>query len=210
MKKIIPLLFVLLMAVGCDAGGLKAVFKNGEVVYTNISKNLFFSNAFMYSSHSKKQIMELIEKISKRYGVSVRLAEAIAEIESDFNPNSVSSANAKGVMQLIDETARDYGVKNPFDPEENIRGGIRFLKHLINKYHDPKLVAAAYNAGETAVDRYGGVPPYPETERYVRKFMRVYSFKKAPRQKHRKRSTPKHSRIVKKGSVYTNLEVGLW
>ncbi len=209
MKKIFFLLF-LLVAINSSAGKLKAVRKSGEVVYTNIGKNLFFSNAFRYSNYSKKQIIKLIEKIAKGHGVSVRLAKAIAEIESDFNPRSVSSANAKGVMQLMDETAKDYGVKNPFDPKENIKGGILFLRHLINKYHDPKLVAAAYNAGETAVDRYGGVPPYPETERYVRKFMRVYGSKSGVWHKYQKRGTARYRKIVKKGGVYTNIGVGLW
>ncbi len=209
MKKVLPLLF-LFMALNCSAGGLRAVFKNGEVVYTNISKNLFFSNAFRYSNYSKRKIIKLVEKIAKRYGVSVRVAKAIAEIESDFNPESVSSANAKGVMQLMDETAKDYGVENPFNPEENIRGGVRFLKHLIDKYHDIKLVAAAYNAGETAVDKYGGIPPYPETERYVRKFMRVYSSGRTVSYGYKKRATKRRMGIVKKGGVYTNLGAGLW
>ncbi len=207
MKKILSLLF-LFMVVNSNAGGLKAVFKHGEVVYTNISKNLFFSNAFRYSNYGKKRIIKLIERIAGQYGVSVKLARAIAEIESDFNPNSISSASAKGVMQLMDETAREYGVKNPFNPEENIRGGVRFLKHLIEKYHDPRLVAAAYNAGETAVDKYGGVPPYPETERYVKKFMRVYGLKEFVR--HKRKAVLRHRRIVKEGNTYTNVGVGLW
>ncbi|HSR02263.1 MAG TPA: lytic transglycosylase domain-containing protein, partial [Methylophilaceae bacterium] len=97
------------------------------------------------------------------------------KVESNFNPNATSPKNAKGLMQLIPETAARFNVKKPYDPEENIRGGLAYLQWLFAYYEgDVRLVAAAYNAGEKAVDRYKGIPPYPETRRYVTKIYNLY------------------------------------
>ncbi|WP_022669585.1 lytic transglycosylase domain-containing protein [Hippea alviniae] len=190
------------------SGSLRLVKKNGEVVYTNLSSNLFFARAFREAS-SKSEVMKLIKKISKRYGVDYKLVVAIAKIESDFDANAVSNKGAKGVMQLMDKTAKFYGVDDPYDVEKNVEGGVRFLKHLIEKYHDVKLVAAAYNAGETAVDRYKGIPPYRETRRYVEKFLRVYNGKKVVYVADKR--TKKHiNRLRKVGNVYTNIGYSLW
>ncbi len=203
------LIIFVLLSITCYASDLRIVLKDGVPVVTNISRNIFFANAFRYSHLSRQRIMDMVASMARRYGVDVKLAQAIAKIESNYNPNSVSSAGAKGVMQLMDGTAKSYGVKDPFDVRENIRGGILFLKHLIAKYHDVRLVAAAYNAGETAVDKYNGIPPYSETQRYVRKFMSVYSGKRTKLHLHRSRILV-NRKIVKRGDVYTNIGKSLW
>lgn len=182
--------------------------KSGKVVYTNITRGVFFRAAFK-SGYSKSKVLQLIEDAAKRYGVDSALVKAIAKIESDYNPMATSSKSAKGVMQLMDKTAKFYGVEDPYDVEQNIKGGVLFLKHLIEKYHDVRLVAAAYNAGETAVDRYKGIPPYAETRRYVEKFLRVYKggYRLAVKHRYTHRS---FRRIVYKNGVFTNLKAGLW
>lgn len=96
------------------------------------------------------------------------LVDSVIRVESNYNPNAVSSAGAEGLMQLIPSTARRFGVSNSFHPQQNIEGGVRYLKYLMELYHgDERLALAAYNAGEGAVARYKGIPPYPETQNYV-------------------------------------------
>lgn len=122
----------------------------------------------------KRRVVELIRKLSPRYSVDTRLALAVASVESNFNISARSPKNAQGVMQLIPETAARFNVRNPYNAEQNIRGGLAYLRWL-EKYFKGDLVRviAAYNAGEGAVDRYGGIPPYDETQAYV---MRVLHF----------------------------------
>jgi len=201
-------LLVIFVSLNCNARGLRARVENGEVVFTNISKNLFFANAFRYSTVGKAKILKIIKEMAKKYNVDAKLVMAIAKIESDYNPRSVSPTGAKGIMQLMDKTAKEYGVNNPLNVKQNIKGGILFLKHLINKYHNVKLVAAAYNAGETAVDSYGGIPPYRETQRYVKKFLKAYSGSLYLRSTRRKHILKR--KIVENNGVFTNLGNGLW
>ncbi len=99
------------------------------------------------------------------------LFEAMVGAESSFNPNSVSKAGAKGLAQLMPETARLLGVTNPFDPDQNLQAGAKYLGQMMAKFGDPKLALAAYNAGPGAVQRYGGIPPFPETRQYVDRVM---------------------------------------
>ena len=113
---------------------------------------------------------------SKRYQVDPYLVKAVIKVESNFNPRAVSSKKAMGMMQLIPETASIYGVGDPFDPEDNIDGGVRHLRDLIEYFGgDLELALSAYNAGKDAVIRYGyDIPPYPETEAYVQKVLAYY------------------------------------
>jgi hypothetical protein len=118
---------------------------------------------------------KIIERHSDRYGVDPVLVRAVIQTESDFNPRCVSSKGARGLMQLMPETAKRYGVQRIFDPEENIRGGIRYLADLLEMFpRDLPRVLAAYNAGENAVLRYAGIPPYEETMTYVKRTLTVY------------------------------------
>jgi hypothetical protein len=113
-----------------------------------------------------------IREISERHGMSPALVEAVIRVESAFNPLAVSPKGARGLMQLMPGTANALGVQDAFDPRQNIDGGVRHLRRLIDRYPgDLPLAVAAYNAGEGAVDSYGGIPPYPETQQYVRKVL---------------------------------------
>jgi len=122
-----------------------------------------------------RKVMDLVLKLAPEYGVYPRLAMAIIRAESNFNPAALSPKNAQGLMQLIPETAERFNVKKPFDPEQNIRGGLSYLRWLLAYFKgDVALVAAAYNAGEGAVNRFGGIPPYPETQGYVKRIREIF------------------------------------
>jgi len=122
----------------------------------------------------RRTVAALIRKLAPSFGVDARFALAIAAVESNFNPRARSPKDAGGVMQLIPATAERFGVKNVFDPEQNVRGGLAYLRWLLKRFAgDTVLSAAAYNAGEGAVDRYRGVPPYAETQAYVRRVARL-------------------------------------
>jgi len=116
----------------------------------------------------RRDVAELVTRLAPDYGVDPDLALAIASVESNFNPSAVSPKNAQGVMQLIPATAERFNVGNALDAHQNVAGGLSYLRWLLAYFEgDVRLVAAAYNAGEGAVERHGGVPPYPETQAYV-------------------------------------------
>lgn len=133
------------------------------------------SDEFNYTSEKQRQLADLVRRLSPEYGIEPRLALAIARTESNLNPNAVSSKNAQGLMQLIPETSARFNVKKPFDPEQNVRGGLAYLRWLLAYFRgDVALVAAGYNAGEGAVNRYLGIPPYAETRGYVQRILEVF------------------------------------
>ena len=120
------------------------------------------------SSRGPEAFEDIIQDACQKYRVQPELVRAVIKAESNHNPEAVSSAGAKGLMQLMPATARSLGVKDAFDPEENIHGGVRLLRQLLNRYHgDVDLALAAYNAGTVAVDRYQDIPPFRETQIYV-------------------------------------------
>lgn len=122
-----------------------------------------------------QKVLGLVQQLAPQYGVSPRLAMAIMRTESNFNPTAVSPKNAQGLMQLIPETAERFNVKKPFDPEQNIRGGLAYLRWLLAYFQgNIALVAAGYNAGEGAVNRYAGIPPYAETQGYVKRIREIF------------------------------------
>lgn len=116
-----------------------------------------------------------IRDASGRYGVPERLVQAVIRVESAFNPRAVSVKGARGLMQLMPETASMLGVQNSFDPQQNIEGGVRHLRGLIDRFgNDLPMALAAYNAGERAVVSYRGIPPFPETRDYVTRVLYHY------------------------------------
>ena len=117
----------------------------------------------------------IIERYAAKYRVDPTLVRAVIQVESDFNPSCVSSKGARGLMQLMPGTARQYGVSSIHDPEQNISGGVHYLSDLMQLFRDdlPRALAA-YNAGENAVLKYGGIPPYEETGTYVKRALTVY------------------------------------
>ena len=121
------------------------------------------------------EIEKLVQQTAKRYKVDPKLVRAVIQVESDYDPQALSSKGAMGLMQLIPETAQRYGVRNPYNAKQNIDGGVNYLKHLLETFNgDVTLTLAAYNAGENAVIRRGGVPRIPETVNYVRKVRNLY------------------------------------
>ena len=116
----------------------------------------------------------LIGLTAKQHEVPAALIKAVIAAESDFDPEAVSSAGAQGLMQLMPSTARQLGVGDPLRPAENVRGGVRYLREMIDRYGELRLALAAYNAGPAAVDRYGGIPPYRETRDYVKRVLTYY------------------------------------
>ena len=120
-------------------------------------------------------VEQVVRSEAPSYGLDPQLVLAVAAVESGFDRYAVSPKNAQGIMQLIPETARRFGVSNPYDIRDNLRGGMKYLQYLLGYFNgNIKLALAGYNAGEGAVIRYGGVPPYAETINYIEKVMRAY------------------------------------
>ena len=127
---------------------------------------------------------EIINRRATEQHLDPRLIKAVINAESGGDTTAISPKGAKGLMQLMDSTATGVGVADPFDPDDNVRGGVAYLKQLLNRYDgDTTLALAAYNAGPAAVDRHQGIPPYAETQAYVRKVMDNYA-------QHRDNETP--------------------
>jgi soluble lytic murein transglycosylase-like protein len=120
---------------------------------------------------------DIIETVAAQQGVEPRLVHALIQVESAYQSQARSRKGAMGLMQLMPDTARRYSVSNAYDPRANIEAGVRHLKSLLGRFELP-LALAAYNAGEAAVERFGGIPPYPETQNYVRQVMRLFGAKR--------------------------------
>lgn len=124
---------------------------------------------------SKSEILNLIDATANKYGVDNKLVRALVKQESGFNPNAKSRVGAMGLMQLMPATAAGLGVKDPYDPVQNLEGGVKYLKSMLQSFNGNKILAlAAYNAGPNAVKKYNGVPPYKETQNYVRSILSMY------------------------------------
>ena len=140
------------------------------------SANTTAANATSSGSvSSPENLEEYFKEASETYGVDINLLKAIARQESNFNPSATSSAGAMGVMQLMPSTAKGLGVTNAYDAQQNIMGGAKLMAQNLQKYNgDVSLALAAYNAGGGNVDKYGGIPPFKETQNYVKKVLGYY------------------------------------
>lgn len=176
------------------------IVKNGRVIYTNIkpmndnydlvrvSKHRsaaatlsyrigYFSGDRVAYSGNKKKFVDIVNEKARRYRVDPKLVHAVIQTESAYDAAAISSAGAVGLMQLMPDTAKRYGVVDRRDPDQNIEGGTRYLKDLIEMFTpNLDLAVAAYNAGENAVIKYNyTIPPYPETQNYVRQVLSLYN-----------------------------------
>jgi soluble lytic murein transglycosylase-like protein len=162
---------------------VKADSRTGRLVRSAVMQPKIAAAQISQSDDNKPvtgNIDDLIDSIATEQGVESQLVRSVIRAESNYNPHAVSPKGAQGIMQLIPSTAQRFGVENTFDTVENIRGGVRYLRFLLDYYQgDYARTIAAYNAGEAAVDKYNGIPPYAETQNYV---FRVAKNLKAERQ----------------------------
>ncbi len=147
--------------------------RGGQGSYSALPSTPFNVEAYLArQSPGKQKLVTMLRHAAKHHKVDARLVLAIAIAESNLNSRAVSPKNAQGLMQLIPETQQRFGVTRPFDPAQNIKGGVSYLKWLDRRFDgDWVLISAAYNAGEKAVERYGGIPPYDETQEYVKRVL---------------------------------------
>lgn len=150
---------------------LVAVVTPDEVLHADASTT-FVLPAYEAPKPVSSSVPELIDRLALQFGVPTKLAHALIRVESNYQPDAVSPKGAMGLMQLMPALAKYYAVDDPFDPEQNLTAGLQHLKTLLDRFGDDTATAlAAYNAGEPAVAKYGKVPPYPETQDYVRRIM---------------------------------------
>jgi soluble lytic murein transglycosylase-like protein len=181
---VVTIVFLFSTPITVNADIYMYIDENGVMHFTNaptasdrdyrvyLREKRFNSRTF----HSTDKYDELITTASEVYGVDSRLVKAIIKAESDFNPRAVSKKGAMGLMQIMPENFQHLDIQNPFDPEENIMGGTRYFRYLYDRFGGKlALSLAAYNAGPTTVDNYNKtIPPYRETEQYVRRVLRYY------------------------------------
>jgi soluble lytic murein transglycosylase len=155
--------------------------KDGVLHFTNVPTHGGYRRIMREGGQSPAAVSlsgdydEVIRSASDRHSIDADLVRAVIKAESDFNSNARSRKGAMGLMQLMPDTARLHNVLNAFDPVDNIEGGVRHLRMLLERYQgDLRLSLAAYNAGSGAVERHGGIPPFAETQEYVRRVMRFY------------------------------------
>jgi soluble lytic murein transglycosylase-like protein len=157
------------------------VDKSGVVHFTNVPASdkykLFIKElpARVKRNFNTAEYDHIIRKAEEKYDVDFSLIKAVIQAESNFDPEAVSKKGAKGLMQIMPGNFQSLAVQDPFNPAQNIMGGVKYLQELLKRYENKlPLVLAAYNAGPEAVDQYREIPPFEETQNYVRKVMRLY------------------------------------
>jgi soluble lytic murein transglycosylase-like protein len=177
MRPVLSALGALLIAASAAAEVRLVIKKDGSKLIVNDRADARYSDwNWLARQHDRRsKYDDIIERHAERFRVDPVLVRAVIQVESDFNPNVVSHKGARGLMQLIPATAKRYRVKNIHDPDENIRGGVNYLRDLLEMFPGnlPRALAA-YNAGENAVARHKGIPPFKETQTYVKRAMTVY------------------------------------
>jgi soluble lytic murein transglycosylase len=153
---------------------------NGSISLTNVPsdsryRKIEIESARFHSTLSERELEPVIRRHSSQHQLHPALIRAVIKAESDFDPRAVSRAGAIGLMQLMPQTAIRLDVRDMYDPDDNVGGGTKYLRQLLDRFHgNLPLALAAYNAGESAVDRYQALPPFDETRQYVRKVLRYY------------------------------------
>lgn len=181
MRLLLVLAAVASLALPAEASVKMTVRKDGSKVITNDGRGRHATSAsalqWLAKQHDRRSKYDsIIERYADEYGVDPTLVRAVIQVESNFDPSVVSTKGARGLMQLMPATAKRFGVTEIHDPEQNIRGGVRYLAYLTELFSgDLRRVLAGYNAGEGAVMRYGGIPPYQETANYVVRALTVYN-----------------------------------
>lgn len=169
-------------ALGATATRLEELFEDAQTAIhsfdfnkQNIAQMLPPIQLTKITTKNNTDFEDIIEKAAAQFNIPAKLIKSVIQKESNFNPNALSHAGASGLMQLMPATARGLGVKNVFDPAENIIAGSKYLRQMLDRYdNNIELALAAYNAGPGNVDKYGGVPPFKETQNYVRKVTDVF------------------------------------
>jgi soluble lytic murein transglycosylase-like protein len=176
---LIGLCCLLFAAVTSHADIYKYVDESGVIYYTNLPETKSYKKVISEKKDApvSTDYSQIIHDMSSKYDVEPSLIRAIITVESNWNYNAVSNKGAIGLMQLMPSTAKDMDVSNPFNPEENIEGGTRYLRFLLDKFNDLPMALAAYNAGPKTVEYYNGIPSITETERYVKKVLSIYNGK---------------------------------
>jgi soluble lytic murein transglycosylase-like protein len=173
---VLGLAFVLLATTA--VADVRITTRNGKKVIYNVpsGRGSYSNFEWLARQHDRRSRFDpLIEQYARQYRVDPVLVRAVIQVESSFDPMTVSSKGARGLMQLMPATAKRYRVTDMHDPAQNIRGGVHYLRDLLELFRDDlPRVLAAYNAGENAVLKYGGIPPYQETMTYVKRAMTVY------------------------------------
>ncbi len=188
------------------------VDEHGHTIYINTGDTASRVDWMTHSFRPSEEIDRLVEQTASRFRVDPELVHAIIRVESDYDPKAISRKGAMGLMQLVPATAQRYGVENPFDPKQNLEGGVNYLKYLLDLFGgDLGLSLAAYNAGEHSVQRSGGIPAFSETRNYVHKVTSLYQIRDAPRPAKPTPKEPPKPPIIRyideRGVVhYTNVE----
>jgi soluble lytic murein transglycosylase-like protein len=160
----------------CQADTYRYIDERGVIHFTNVPTNQNYTRISLENRQAKagcRAYDPVISLLCKKYAVDEALVKAVIKAESDFDPMAISKKGAQGLMQLMPETARDLSVRNPFHPAQNLEGGVRYLRKLLDQFQgNLQLALAAYNAGENAVVKYNNsVPPFEETRTYVKRVL---------------------------------------